>query len=72
MKKQLFDPIFGFIDIDDKHVYLLEHLIFQRLRQIKQLGVADFVFPNANSTLPNLKMDESYYPRCGFCLSECE
>jgi uncharacterized protein len=48
-KKIINDPVFGFINLQSEIVFdLLEHPFFQRLRQIKQLGLSFMVFPGAN------------------------
>lgn len=45
------DPVYGFISIDSDLVFdLIQHPIFQRLRHIRQLGLADLVYPGANHT----------------------
>ncbi|HZY79397.1 MAG TPA: HD domain-containing protein [Cyclobacteriaceae bacterium] len=45
------DPVYGFISIDNDLVFdLIQHPIFQRLRRIRQLGVAEFVYPGAIHT----------------------
>jgi len=45
------DPVYGFISIDNNLVFdLIQHPIFQRLRHIRQLGLADLVYPGANHT----------------------
>ena len=50
-KKIINDPVFGFINLQSETVFdLLEHPYFQRLRQIKQLGLSYMVFPGANHT----------------------
>lgn len=50
-KKIINDPVFGFINLQSEIVFdLLEHPFFQRLRQIKQLGLSYLVFPGANHT----------------------
>jgi hypothetical protein len=50
-KKIINDPVFGFINLQSEVVFdLLEHPFFQRLRQIKQLGLSYLVFPGANHT----------------------
>jgi uncharacterized protein len=41
------DPVHGNIDIPDGEANLLDSVAFQRLRQIKQLGFAEFSFPGA-------------------------
>ncbi len=44
------DPVHGSIPIDDSEIEILEHPFFQRLRNIKQLGFAEYVFPGATHT----------------------
>ncbi|TAH27557.1 MAG: HD domain-containing protein [Cytophagales bacterium] len=51
-KKKIFnDPIYGFITIPSPFIFdIIEHPYFQRLRRIKQLGLADFTYPGALHT----------------------
>ena len=50
-KKIINDPLYGFITIPNDFFYdLINHPFFQRLRRIKQLGLADYVYPGANHT----------------------
>ena len=43
------DPVYGFISIPGDFIFdLIEHPWFQRLRNIKQLGLTSFVYPGAN------------------------
>ena len=50
-KKNINDPIYGFITIPDEFLFdVIEHPWFQRLRRIKQLGITDYVFPSATHT----------------------
>ncbi|WP_297087002.1 HD domain-containing protein [uncultured Draconibacterium sp.] len=50
-KKIINDPVLGFINLQSEIIFdLLEHPVFQRLRQIKQLGLSYLVFPGANHT----------------------
>lgn len=42
------DPIYGSIGITAKEKEVIETRIFQRLKNIKQLGTANFVYPGAN------------------------
>jgi HD superfamily phosphohydrolase len=45
------DPVYGFISIDDDLIFdLIQHPVFQRLRHIRQLGLANLVYPGANHT----------------------
>jgi len=42
------DPVYGFINIPTTLVYdIISHPYFQRLRRIKQMGLADLVYPGA-------------------------
>lgn len=50
-RKIINDPVYGFISIPSELIYdLIEHPWFQRLRRIKQLGMAEFVYPGALHT----------------------
>ncbi len=45
------DPVYGFIHMPDKvNAVLVEHRWFQRLRHIRQLGLAFYVYPGALHT----------------------
>jgi len=44
------DPVHGSIQINDSEIAILEHPFFQRLRNIKQLGFSEYVFPGATHT----------------------
>lgn len=44
------DPVHGSIPINDSEIQILEHPFFQRLRNIKQLGFSEYVFPGATHT----------------------
>jgi HD superfamily phosphohydrolase len=44
------DPVHGSIQINDSEIEILEHPFFQRLRNIKQLGFSEYVFPGATHT----------------------
>lgn len=44
------DPVHGSIAINDSEIEILEHPFFQRLRNIKQLGFSEYVFPGATHT----------------------
>lgn len=47
-RKNINDPVYGFITIPDEIVFdLIEHPWFQRLRRIKQLGLTYYVYPSA-------------------------
>ncbi len=48
-RKIINDPVYGFINIPGDFIFdLVEHPWFQRLRNIKQLGLTSFVYPGAN------------------------
>jgi len=48
-RKIINDPVYGFISIPGDLIYdIIEHPWFQRLRNIKQLGLTSFVYPGAN------------------------
>lgn len=44
------DPVHGSIPIFDSEIQILEHPFYQRLRNIKQLGFSEYVFPGATHT----------------------
>jgi HD superfamily phosphohydrolase len=48
-RKIINDPVYGFINIPGDFIFdLIEHPWYQRLRNIKQLGLTSFVYPGAN------------------------
>jgi len=50
-RKIINDPVYGFVNITSELIYdLIEHPYFQRLRRIKQLGLAELVYPGALHT----------------------
>ena len=50
-KKIINDPIYGFINIPNDLIFdIIEHKYFQRLRNIKQLGLTYLVYPSAVHT----------------------
>ena len=44
------DPLYGLIEYDDKEEQIINTRLFQRLRGIKQLALANFVYPGAHHT----------------------
>jgi uncharacterized protein len=47
-RKIINDPVYGFINIPGDFIYdIISHPWFQRLRNIKQLGLTSFVYPGA-------------------------
>ncbi|MBS1556741.1 MAG: HD domain-containing protein [Bacteroidetes bacterium] len=50
-KKIINDPVYGFISIRSELIFeIIQHPYFQRLRYIKQLGLAGLVYPGAQHT----------------------
>jgi HD superfamily phosphohydrolase len=50
-KKIINDPVYGFITIPSDLIFdLIQHPFFQRLRNIKQLGMTHLVYPGALHT----------------------
>lgn len=50
-RKIINDPIHGFVTINNALIFdLIAHPFLQRLRRIKQLGVANYVYPGAEHT----------------------
>lgn len=50
-QKIINDPVYGFIQIPTGIIFdIIQHPIFQRLRRIKQLGLATLVYPGAEHT----------------------
>jgi hypothetical protein len=45
--KRIFDPIHHFIELDDREIALLDTAPMQRLRRLRQLGLAYLAFPAA-------------------------
>ena len=48
--KKIFCPIHGFIEIRPHILEIVDTYEFQRLRNLKQLGAAHYVFPSATHT----------------------
>lgn len=46
-EKKVYDPIHGFIRFDENEKILIDSFVFQRMRNIHQLGAAYLVFPGA-------------------------
>lgn len=44
------DPIHGTLPVSVREIRVIDHPVFQRLRNIKQLGFADLAFPGATHT----------------------
>ena len=41
------DPVHGLIELGEKERQLVDTLVLQRSRRIRQLGVSEFVYPSA-------------------------
>ena len=48
--KSINDPVHGTIGMSELEVEIINTKVFQRLRNVKQLGLANFVFPSADFT----------------------
>jgi len=48
--KKIFDPIYGLIELNEIENKIIDTPLFQRLRYIKQLGLAHYVYPTVNHT----------------------
>jgi len=49
-KKRIRDVIYGFIELDEQELEIIDHPIFQRLRRIRQLAFTDMLYPGACHT----------------------
>jgi len=49
-EKQIYDSVHGYVGITELERSIIDTPIFQRLRRVKQLGVADLVYPGATQT----------------------
>jgi HD superfamily phosphohydrolase len=50
-RKLINDPVYGFVNIPTDLIFdIIEQPLFQRLRRIKQMGLADYVYPGALHT----------------------
>lgn len=58
---RIYDPLHGFIEITPLIKRFIDTEEFQRLRDLKQLGVTTFVFPSANHTRFEHSLGVSYY-----------
>lgn len=50
MFKEIADPLYSFVRVGKGEIALIDSPVFQRLRGIRQLGLAFLVFPSANHT----------------------
>ena len=48
--KSVHDPLYGFIDLSETEVRVIDSAPFRRLHRIKQLGQASMVYPSAHHT----------------------
>lgn len=49
-RRSIRDPLHGFVELTDEEWAIVNHPIFQRLRDIRQLGMGHMVYPGANHT----------------------
>ena len=67
MKKLIFDPVHKYIEIDQELLNIIDTPEFQRLRNIKQLGIAYHVFIGASHNRFEHSIGVSYL--CGLLVS---
>ncbi len=48
MYRKINDPVFGLIELNKVESHIVDTPIFQRLRYIKQLALANYIYPSAN------------------------
>ena len=48
--KQIYDPIHGFIEITPTMLKIIDTSEFQRLRDLRQLGAVQYIYPSATHT----------------------
>jgi len=58
--KTIYDSLYGYIEIEDYLLNIIDTKEFQRLRDIKQLGGASYVFPSAIHTRFEHSINVSY------------
>jgi HD superfamily phosphohydrolase len=66
MKKLIFDPVHNYIEVDRELLTIIDTPEFQRLRHIKQLGVAYYVFIGASHNRFEHSIGVSYL--CGLLM----
>ena len=66
MKKLIFDPVHNYIEVDRELLAIIDTPEFQRLRHIKQLGVAYYVFIGASHNRFEHSIGVSYL--CGLLM----
>ena len=49
-RKQFYDPIHGFVEITPTMLKIIDTSEFQRLRDLKQLGAVQYIYPSATHT----------------------
>lgn len=47
-KKSISDPIYGTVPLTELELKIIDTQVFQRLRHVEQLGLANYVFPSAD------------------------
>ena len=68
--KLIFDPLYGYIEFEDYLLEIIDTREFQRLRDIKQLGCASYVFPSATHTRFEHSLGVSYL--CGIFIKKIQ
>jgi HD superfamily phosphohydrolase len=64
ISKIINDPVYGFIQIKHQEILdLISHPLVQRLRRIKQMGIAHYVYPGAVHTRFHHSLGASYLMR---------
>jgi|GEM_PF-4207240 len=48
--QEIFIPVHGFVWLSDSEFKVINHAAFQRLRRVRQLGMAHYVYPGATHT----------------------
>ena len=61
--KKIYDPIHGFIPVQQHLLSIIDTQEFQRLRDLKQLGATHYVFPSATHTRFEHSIGVSYLAR---------
>lgn len=50
MRPRIYDELYGYLALQPDEAYILDTPVVQRLRRIKQLSLADYVYPGATHT----------------------
>ncbi|ANS04312.1 HD superfamily phosphohydrolase [uncultured Mediterranean phage] len=66
-RKQIFDPIHGFINLTPLMIKIIDTPEFQRLRDLHQLGTCSYVFPSANHSRAEHSLGVSHLAKTMIC-----